>query len=62
MKGRIVRWFDNRWIICPEGGIACDVYCNESDLPKGTTGLHLEFDLAPSVGMFKAVNVKEIGD
>lgn len=58
MRGRIVRWYDNRWIIRPDGGEACDVFCDEADLPPGSKGLNVEFDLVPARGWFRAVNVK----
>jgi hypothetical protein len=59
MRGRITSWFDGRWIITPDGSHGdCDVFCDESDLPPGSKGLHVEFDLTPARGMFRAINVK----
>jgi cold shock CspA family protein len=55
MRGRITSWFDNKWIIRPTGS---DVFCHEADLPPGSKGLEVEFDLVPDRGMFRAVNLK----
>jgi hypothetical protein len=61
MQGRIVSWFDGRWIIRPDGGEGVDVFCNESDLPPDTKDLRVEFDLTPDRGMFCAINVHLVG-
>jgi hypothetical protein len=60
MQGRIVSWFDNRWIIRPDNSEGCDVFCDEADLPPGSKDLRVEFDLAADRGMFRATNLKAI--
>ena len=60
MRGKITGWFphDSKWVIRVDGGEGVDVFADEDALPKDAKGLFVTFDLEPSRGCFKAINVR----